>query len=221
MPLGNSHRVPGGANSTHLATACRGAAGDRREPLLVALAADHQERLAGPDRAARQADQLARPKPRAVEQFEQGEIAHRPRLPARGAVLGGGEHPLDLGLVEDPRQAAARAAGAAGGGGIVLAQPIVDQEAEEAAQRGGAPGDGRRARDPPSARRDSPDRALLACAERGQRLRRALEIVAIGRERVPRGPGLGGEHVEEAVDQRAVVRAHVRASASAAIIRAV
>ena len=49
----------------------------------------------------------------------------------------------------------------------------------------------------------------------------ALEIVAIGRQGVARRPGLGGEHVEEAVDQRAVFRAHVRASASAAIIRAV
>ena len=57
----------------------------------------------------------------------------------------------------------------------------------------------------------------------------ALEVAAIGGQRMPRGASFGRHHVEEAVDQRAVVGAHdrdlpaghVRDSASAAIIRAV
>src|SRR5690242_15681697 len=36
-----------------------------------------------------------------------------------------------------------------------------------------------------------------------------------------RGTGFGGEHVEKAVDERLIVRRHVRDRASAAIIRAV
>ena len=58
-------------------------------------------------------------------------------------------------------------------------------------------------------------------AQRLNNLRRAFEVVAIGGERMPRGPRFRRQHVEEPIDQRAIVGSHVRDRASAAIIRAV
>ena len=90
-----------------------GARRDRREPLLVALAADHQERLAGAHRAPRQRHQFGRAQSRPVEQFDQRQVAQRQRPAARRALLDRREHRLDLVRVEDLGQAAAGASGAA------------------------------------------------------------------------------------------------------------
>ena len=104
--------------------------------------------------------------------------------------------------------------------GVVLAQSVIDQETEEAPQRGRSPGHRRRRKlGPPLA--EGRDLVRRHGAQAAERFRRAFEIVAVGGERMSRRTGFGSHHVEEAVDQGAVVRGHVRDNASAAIMRPV
>ena len=56
--------------------------------------------------------------------------------------------------------------------------------------------------------------------ERSNRFRRAFKVAAIGKQRIAGRAHLGCHHIAEAVDQRAVLRPHVLAKASAKIIRA-
>ena len=169
------------------------------------------------------ADQLARPQARAVEQFEKCEVAQRQRLAARRAGFGRFEHALRprprRGSRGSGRSSAGRGSAAEGSS---LAEPIIHQEAEEAPQRRRTPRDrGRRKVRPCRAKpRSASLPALRQCP--AKRLGGRVQIAAIGGERVAGKPRLGRHHVEEAIDERAVVESrHVRASASAAIIRAV
>ena len=57
--------------------------------------------------------------------------------------------------------------------------------------------------------------------ERPEFLRRRLKVASIGGKRILRRSGFGRHHVEKSIDQRPIARLHVRASASAAIIRAI
>ena len=141
-------------------------------------------------------------------------------LAAGSAVLGGFEHALDLAFVEDARKRPLEARARQRGRRIVAAQAVVDEEAEEAPQRRRPPRN-RRRRELGPGRAEPRQIVGRRRSQRPGRLRRALEVVAIGGERMARGAGFGGQHVEEAVDQRAVVRSHVRDSVSAAIMRAV
>ena len=104
-------------------------------------------------------------------------------------------------------------------GWIIGAQPFLVQKAVEAAQRGRAARDGGgRQLDPGAAKRRQLLMTSLADVEEHRRGR--FQVVTIGQQRVARRTRFRRQHVEEAVDQRAVGRDHVRASASAAIIRA-
>ncbi len=188
---------------------CLRARRDRDQPLLGSLAAQDEERLAGADRAPRQAHELARPKPRAVKQLQQREVADRQRLAACGAFLGLPEHPRDFGLVENPRQRALEPRPRKRRGGVVAAQAVVDEEAEEAPQRGRAPRHRRRREVRPIC---AQPRQIVrrSAGQRPDGIGRALEVIAIGAERVPRSTRLRRHHVEEPVDQRLVFCGHVR-----------
>ena len=179
------------------------------------------EWLAGTQRTTRQAHQLARAKPRPVEQLEESKVTERGRLPARRPVLGSFEHACDLALVENARQRSLEARAREGFGRIVLAKTIIDQERVEAPERGRTAGDCRWGEFRPLGA-ETGKVVVAGVAERlAQALCRALEIVAVGGQRVPRRARLRRHHVEEPVDERRVLRAHVRDRPSAAIIRAV
>src|SRR5439155_15758442 len=96
--------------------------------------------------------------------------------------------------------------------------PVIDKEAEEPPQSRRSPSDGCGRKLRPG--RSEPRQIIHRRGrQRAGGISGALKVVAISGQGVTRGPGLGGQHVEEAVDQRTVVRRHVRESASAAIIR--
>ncbi len=194
--------------------------GNRHEPLLSTLASNHQEWLAGPDSAAREADQLARSQSRAIEELKQGEITPRKRFAAGSAFLGGLEHPPDFLLVQDPRQWTLEARPRQGGRRVVAAKPLVDEKAEEPPERSRPPRDRRRRKVGPAAS-EARDILERSRPNRSQHLCRSVEVIAIGSERKFRRARFGRHHVEEPVDKRSVVGDHVRERASAAIIRAV
>ena len=219
MPLGNSHRLSRGHVFEPALDRRFGARGNRHQPLLVTLARGDEERLALPHRAARQAHQLARAEPRAIEQFEEGEVAHRRRLAARRPVLRRLEHARDLVLVEDARQRPLEARPGQRGRRVVAAEASSTRKPKKrrsAADRRATVAGDRSAQLTPSRESSSAD----ACPSAPTILGGALEVIAIGGEGVARRPGFGGHHVEKPVDQRLIVGAHVR-EASAAIIRAV
>jgi hypothetical protein len=175
--------------------------------------------LPGSHRSARQADELSRAKARPVEQFQQREVSHRRRLAARGAILGSFEHPLNIRFLEDSRKRAFEARTREGRGRIVFAQPVIDQESEEPPEGGRATGYGRWSERRPVG---AQPRQLVGrrCCKRPTGFGGPFKIVAIGEKRMARSAGFRRHHVEETVDQRLVVRSHVRERASAAIIRA-
>ena len=75
---------------------------------------------------------------------------------------------------------------------------------------------------PPMPRPDPASASLVAAPSIAAQIgRRRAQIAAIGRQSVARGPRLGRHHLEEPIDQSAIVFGHVRASASAATIRAI
>ncbi len=194
--------------------------GNRHEPLLSTLAANHQERLTGPDSAAREADQLTRAQSRAIEELKQGEITHRKRFAAGRAFLGGLEHSPDFLLVEDPRQWTLEARSRQGGRRVVAAEPFVDEKAEEPPQSR-RPARHRRRREVGPAASEARNILDRSRANRSKHLRRSVEVVAIGSQCEFRRARFGRHHVEEPVDKRSVLGDHVRERASAAIIRAV
>ena len=77
---------------------------DRHQPLLVALAAQASGTAGRRAPRGAEANQLGRAQARAVEQFEQRQVAQRQRLAARRPLLDRGEHRLDLVVVQDLRQ---------------------------------------------------------------------------------------------------------------------
>ncbi len=202
----------------------RRARGDRDQPLLVALAAQDQERLAGPERPARQRDQFGRAKPRPVEQFQQRQVAQRPRLVARRLVLGGAEHRAS------PRRCRGSAAAAAPAAAAPAQPPDCRREIllpggnrkTAEAPPIAAPGSMRQARDQAGA--SAPNCSIDASPSDGTSAARRAQIAAIGRQGMARRPRFRRQHVEKSIDQPGVVSRHARAScrdnASAAIIRA-
>ena len=214
LPLGNSHGLLPAHARSQRSTAASARERNRHQPLLVALAAKDQERLARPHRAPRQRHQLGRAQARAVKQFEQREVAQRQRLAARRAVLDRGEHRLDFVRRRDlgqrplsarPRQRRRR---------IVAAQALVEQEAVETPQRRRSPRH-RRGRELAQSLAE-PRQRSSACriAERRRATSAAaFEVAAIGGQRVARGARLGRHHVEEAIDQRSIARGHAMSRA--------
>ena len=107
------------------------------------------------------------------------------------------------------------------GGRIVLAQALVEQKAEEAPQRRRAPGHRRGCKVAPLGTELRKGIAAGVPQPPAEGLGGALKVRAIGDQSVAGSPGLGRHHVEETIDEDFVLEGHVRASASAAIIRAV
>ena len=213
---------PGAVLDQRLAPFCGGgvsALRDRHEPFLAALALEDQERLFGAERGLGERDEFGGAQPRAVEEFEQGEVAKRGRGARFSAILGLAEHRFDFMRVEDSRQGALVDRAGQRGGGVVLAIALVEQEAIEAAKRGGAAGDSRRGKVAPSLA-EPLQRVDIGGRDLAEGFGPGFEVAAIGKQGVARRACFGRHHVEEPVDQRAVVWGHDRLSASAAIIRA-
>ena len=198
-----------------------GPRGNRHEPLLVTLAANHQERLAGPDSAAREADQLARPQSRAIEELEQGEIAYAPRaspLAARSSAASNMRWTSSSSRIRgNGRSKRGRGSADEGSSRRSPSSTRKPKNRRSAADRRATVEGARSAQSLPSrddilGEADPIDPSTSADA---------VEVVAIGSERKFRRARFGRHHVEEPVDKRSVVGDHVRERASAAIIRAV
>ena len=133
-----------------------------------------------------------------------------------GLVLGGGEQPRDLGMIEQARQRTPRARTGQGGRRIVCAQAFVDQKSVKLAQRRTLARQRRRGEIAPR-RAQSCQIVTAGGCQIADMFARAFEIAAIGGQRVCRRTAFGGEHREEGFDR---YRDYARATASAAIIRA-
>ena len=225
MPLGNSQSDERRHILAPADDRLLGAAGDRHEPLLRALAPEDQERLPDAQRAARQADQLGGAKAGAVEQFEKREVAQRQRLSARGAILGGFEQrrrprssPGSWATAARTPGAAARRTGRPCGCPLPCRKP---KKRRSAADRRATVEGARSLHLPPS-------RAERFAVGAGRATRRALRRPA--RDRCDRRPACSGTRPPPPPSCRGTGRpardlrghaSHVRASASAAIMRAV
>ena len=173
------------------------------------------------DGIARQGDQFARAQARAIEQLDQCREPQIVRAGMRGArPLGdGGEQPIDIGMAEYLGQRPPLARTGQHRRGIIGAQPLLMQKGIETPQRRrlarhGGIGQRRPAIGQPL------ERALIGLAQSVHRLGGKAQVGAIGRQRIARRASLRRHHLQKAVDQRGVVHLHVRAIASAAIIRA-
>ena len=185
------------------------------------LAPHDQERLARPHRAARQADQLARAKARAIKQFEQRKVAQRAGSPlaARSSAASNIRSISGSSRIRGSgRSRRGRGSAAEGSSCLESRHRPGSRKTAEAPPSAGQPWT---AQGPPTARPAAKDRRAPRRAS-GSALGGSLQIVAIGGQRVPRRARLCRHHVEEPVDERLGRSArHVRDRASAAIIRAV
>ena len=207
------------------------AIGDRHHALAPALAAQDEEGPIRPDGAAGQRDELGRAQARAVEQLHQRGEPKVERRAGHGPVVDQREQPLDLAVRQRPGERTAGAPARQRGGRIVAAQAFLAEKGEETAQRGGLARD-RAAREPGPPVGEPAERLAVGPGEpAAERDGGGAQIGRIGHQRVARGARLGGEHLEEALDQQRVLaagqrragprhQAASRCTASTAIMRA-
>ena len=181
-----------------------GPLGHRRQPFLVALAAQASGK-AGPDGAPGAAAKPARspggPNRRAV-QAGQGcaaPTARRSPRVLRPRRTSPRPHAYRGFSATDARS---RGRGSAADGSSPR-KPLVEQETVESPQRRGAAGHGRGRQLRPGLAKPS-KRSGIGAFERSKHLGRRFQIAAIGKQRVARRARLRRHHVAEAVDQRAV-----------------
>ena len=185
---------------------------DDDKPLAAALALDGDQRIASAQRMARQRHQLRDAQARGIEQLEQ-RVHPRGAQPLAGraaldveALLGDGEQAVDVLHRQDLGQPLALARPFQDLRGIVGALALGDEEAMELADRRELARRRRGLEAQGLERREIGAQVVCRGIERrtpacDETCRISRDVAAIGVQRVGRRATLGGDHVEEQLDE--------------------